>query len=65
MRVEQARIARPADQLAGARVRGQLRDRGEELPQLVLGIDIGEDHLDAHAGALERALRADQSLGRV
>ena len=65
MRIEQVRIAGPAEQLAGARVGRQLRYRDEELPQPVLGVEIGEDHLDPHAGDLKSALHADQSLGRV
>ena len=49
MRVEQAGIARPANQFGGLLARRQFREAREQLAEILGGLELGEDRLGAHA----------------
>src|SRR6478672_7708673 len=65
MGVEQARIARPADQLSRRVSRAQLGKAGVEPAKLDVGIERGHQHLGGDADALQITGLEDQGLCRA
>jgi hypothetical protein len=65
MGIEQAGIARPANEVGGFLLRRQFGEAREQLAELVRRLELGEDRLGAYAGAGQLILLVDERSRRA